>query len=122
MKRNQMREAKTLAKTYYDRLDVYRYQLIKDGDSGETRQKKILVYKNQKFAVSMSGNEAPERGTVVDDSSSTYTLFTDPEIRMQENDLVVIRTFSGQIYEGRTGKTYVAISHGETSLKVDKIV
>ena len=115
------REKRILDKTYYDRLDGYRYRLVKDA-GGETRQERIRIYENRRCALSLSGNDAPEEGTITDSSTSKYTLFAAPEILFQENDLVLVRTASGPVYEGRTGRTYVVLNHGETPVKVEKSV
>lgn len=122
MLRDLEQEKRILDKTYYDRLDGYRYRMVKDTDSGETRQEPIRIYENRRCALSLSGNEAPEEGTITDSSTSKYTLFAAPEISFQENDLVVVRTASGPVYEGRTGRTYVVLNHGETPIKVEKSV
>lgn len=122
MLRDLEREKRILDKTYYDRMDGYRYRLVRDADSGETRQERIRIYENRRCALSLSGNDAPEKGTIVDSSTSKYILFAAPEISFQENDLVVIRTASGPVYEGRTGRTYVLLNHGETPVKVEKSV
>ncbi len=116
------REKRILDKTYCDRMDGYRYRLVKDADSGETRQEPDRIYENRRCALSLSGNDAPEEGTITDSSTSKYTLFAAPEILFRENDLVVVRTASGPIYEGRTGRTYVVLNHGETPVKVEKSV
>lgn len=122
MLRDLEREKRILDKTYYDRMDGYRYRLVKDADSGETHQEPIRIYENRRCALSLSGNDAPEEGTIADSSTNKYILFAAPEILFQENDLVVIRTASGPVYEGRTGRTYVVLNHGETRIKIEKSV
>lgn len=122
MLRDLEREKRILDKTYYDRMDGYRYRLVKDADSGETRQERIRIYENRRCALSLSGNDAPEEGTITDSSTSKYTLFADPGIQLQENDVVVVRTASGPVYEGQSGRTYVVLNHGETPIKVEKSV
>ena len=122
MLRDLEREKRILDKTYYDRMDGYRYRLVKDADSGETRQERVRIYENRRCALSLSGNDAPEEGTITDSSTSKYTLFADPGIQLQENDVVVIRTASGLVYEGRSGRTYVVLNHGETPVKIEKSV
>ena len=104
MLRDLEREKRILDKTYYDRMDGYRYRLVKDADSGETRQERVRIYENRRCALSLSGNHA------------------DPGIQLQENDVVVIRTASGPVYEGRSGRTYVVLNHGETPVKIEKSV
>lgn len=122
MLRELEREKRILEKTYHDRLDVYRYRLVRDRESGETLQERVPVYQDRMCALSLSGNGAPEKGDTADTVSSEGTLFADPGIRMQEKDLAVVRTAAGQVYEGRTGRTYVVMSHGETPLKIEKVV
>lgn len=122
MLRDLEREKRILDKTYYDRMDGYRYRLVKDAESGETRQERVRIYENRRCALSLSGNDAPEEGTITDSSTSKYTLFADPGIQLQENDVVVIRTASGPVYEGRSGRTYVVFNHGETPVKIEKSV
>ena len=60
MLRDLEREKRILDKTYYDRMDGYRYRLVKDADSGETRQERVRIYENRRCALSLSGNDAPE--------------------------------------------------------------
>mgnify|MGYP001034936474 FL=1 len=122
MLRDLEREKRILEKIYYDRMDGYRYRLVKDADSEETRQERVQIYENRRCALSLSGNDAPEEGTITDSSTSKYTLFADPGIQLQENDVVVIRTASGPVYEGRSGRTYVVLNHGETPVKIEKSV
>lgn len=122
MLRDLEREKRILEKIYYDRMDRYRYRLVKDADSEETRQERVQIYENRRCALSLSGNDAPEEGTITDSSTSKYTLFADPGIQLQENDVVVIRTASGPVYEGRSGRTYVVLNHGETPVKIEKSV
>ena len=116
------REKRILERTYHDRMDVYRYRLVRDVESGESRQEQVPVYENRRCALDLSGNGAPEKGTVADAVSTGGTLFADPGILLKENDLAVVRTVSGQVYEGRTGRTYAVLNHGETPLKIEKVV
>lgn len=115
------REKRILAKTYFDRLDVYRTRLVKNPDTGESSLQEVCVYADCPCALSMSSKNAPERGTAADEESNENVIFADPELQMHNNDRVVVRTASGQVYEGRTGKTFVLGSHGETNLKVEAL-
>lgn len=115
------KEKRILAKTYFDRVDVYRSRLTKDPDTGETLSGEWLLYENQPCALSVSNKDAPDSGTIVGTVLNQNVIFAAPELICQENDRILIRTESGQIYEGRSGMTYVAGNHGETSFKVEKM-
>lgn len=122
MLRSLEKESRILARTYYDRLDVYRNRLVKDPDTGESSMEERLVYSDAPCAFSMSSKNAAERGTIADEQSNENVIFADPGLQMNPNDRAVIRTASGQVYEGRTGRTFVIGSHGETNLKVESFV
>lgn len=115
------KEKRILAKTYFDRMDVYRSLLTKDPDTGETMQDEVLLYENRPCALSVTSKDAPDTGTILGTVQNQNVIFSDPELICQENDRIILRAQSGQVYKGRTGMTYVAGSHGETVLKVEKM-
>ena len=84
--------------------------------------KEAQVYRSVPCALSVSSKSGPERGTITDSTSNENVIFADPDIQLVENDHVIVRTESGQTYDGRSGKTYVAGSHGETTIKVERMV
>ena len=108
MRRELQREQRILKKTYHDTLDVFRFVASEDSAIP--------------CALSVSSKSGPERGTVTDSTSNENTIFADPDVLMLENDHVIVSTESGQTYDGRSGKTYVAGSHGETTIKVERMV
>ena len=115
------REARILSKTYHDRMDVYRTRYTKDPKSGESVKTECLLYHDRRCALSVSDNGAPEEHEIVSRNSNQYVIFAAPDIQMIEGDRVVVRQESGQVYEGRCGRTFVYRSHGETELKVEKV-
>lgn len=115
------REAKILAKTFRDRLTVYRKHLGKDPDTLETVEKEDAVYEDIACALSQKSNNAPERQEFHSETQREFTIFTIPGIELEDNDKVAITTETGQIFEGITGKTFAYVSHGETPFSVEKI-
>ena len=122
MRRELQREQRILKKTYHDTLDVFRFVASEDPESGESRMREEQIYSAIPCALSVSSKSGPERGTVTDSTSNEHTIFADPDVLMLENDHVIVSTDSGQTYDGRSGKTYVAGSHGETTIKVERMV
>lgn len=122
MRRELQREQRILRKTYHDVLDSFRFVTVEDPESGESQMKEEQVYSAVPCALSVSSKSGPERGTITDSMSNENVIFADPDIQLLENDHVIIRTESGQTYDGRSGKTYVAGSHGETTIKVERMV
>ena len=120
MLRELERERRILEKTYHDHMDVFRNRVAEDPDTGESRLEETLVYGNRKCAL-VKSVEAPERGVAADTVDETHVLFADPCILLQNNDRVVVRAESGQVYEGRSGMTYVARNHGETGFRIEKM-
>ncbi len=117
-----MNEAAVLAKTYHDRLTVFRYVSHTDGDTGETKEAESVIYKSVPCALSQSKNEVPVREGVTFPKDAGHVLFTMPDIRMEENDRAEVVTQAGESYKGRTGRTFVyAGSHGETRMKIEGI-
>ena len=122
MRRELQREQRILRKTYHDVLDAFRFTMAEDPETGESRMKEEQVYSSVPCALSVSSKSGPERGTITDSTSNENVIFADPDIQMLENDHVIVRTESGQTYDGRSGKTYVTGSPGETTIKVERMV
>lgn len=105
-------------KTYWDRLTVRRKKIQTDPQTGESSFTETEVYVSIPCALSRSNAQAGEQETIASRTSNEYVIFADPEIRLLENDYAIVETEAGEVYEGRTGRTYVAGSHGETVLKI----
>lgn len=55
-------------------------------------------------------------------SDTEHVIFAAPDIRMVDMDRVMVTTEAGQVFRGRTGRTFVyAGSHGETPLYIEEM-
>ncbi len=117
-------EAKILASTYYDRMTVTRRNHVKNEKTHETEPREETVYRDTPCALSMGGNNAPQkdgtnnRRTV----NSSYTIFAQPDIWCRAGDLVEVVTGKGQVYRGRAGRSMRYPSHTETPMEVEEVV
>lgn len=117
-------EAKILAATYHDRMTVTRRNHVKNEKTHETEPQEETVYEGVRCALSMSGNNAPQkdnennRRTV----NSSYTIFSLPGIWCRAGDLVEVVTEEGQTYRGRVGRSMRYPSHTETPMEVEGVV
>lgn len=115
------REAKILAKTFRDRLSVYRKHPERDPKTQATVEVETTVYEDIICALSQKNNGVPERQEFHSETKRDHTIFTTPGIELLDNDRAVIHTEAGQIFEGTTGKTFGYVSHGETPFSVEEI-
>lgn len=115
------REAGILAKTFKDHLSVYRKQKKMNPQTLATVEEEAPVYEDIPCALSQKGNNVPDRQEFHSESKRDYTLFTVPGVELLDNDRAVVQTEAGQTFEGKTGKTFSYVSHGETPFGVEKI-
>lgn len=113
--------AEILRKTYRDKLTVSRGFPGMDG-SGESVRKETRVYENVPCALSQKSTGSPKREDNRRVSDTGHVIFAAPDIRMEEMDRVMVTTEAGQVFRGRTGRTYsYAGSHGETPLYIEEM-
>jgi len=115
------REAEILAKTFRDRLSVYRKEMRTDPETQESREMEALVYENVICALSLSSVSVPERQEFHSEKKMSAVIFTPPGIFLKDNDRAVIITEAGQTYQGKTGKTFGYISHGEAPFEPEAV-
>ena len=115
------RESKILKETFRDQLTATRKQAGTDPDTQETVFQDVMVFENIPCALSNSSGDAPERTEKVSVQSRDMVIFTLPGVFLQANDKVTVTTEAGQIYKGRTGRTFGYISHGETPFLVEDL-
>lgn len=120
MLRELEREKRILERMYHDRMDVYRNTIVKNPDTGESSLREVQIYETRKCSL-VKNTGSPERGTVAGNVTEEHVIFADPDIHLNNNDRVVVRTESGQVYEGRSGMTYVIRNHGETGYRIEKM-
>lgn len=115
------REANVLAKTFRDRMSVYRTRRVRDPETQGTVEKKITIYENIPCALSQKANDTPERQEFHSEKKRTHTVFTLPGVELLDNDRAVIITEAGQEFSGTTGRTFGYISHGETPFTAEAL-
>lgn len=108
------REAGVLAKTFRDRMSVYRTRRVRDPETQGTVEKEVTVYEDIPCALSQKANDTPERQEFHSEKKRTHTVFTMPGVELLDKDKAVIITEAGQRFTGITGRTFGYISHGET--------
>ena len=108
------REAEILAKTFRDRLAVYRKTKEKDPETLETLEKDALIYENIPCALSRGSSNTPQRQEFHSEKQFNAVIFTPPGIELLDSDRAEVATEAGQLFHGITGKTFGYISHGET--------
>lgn len=114
-------EAEILAKTFRDKLTVYRKGKEKDPETLQTIEKNVLVYENLPCALSQGSSNRPDRQEFYSEKQFEAVIFTMPGVEMSDHDQVEIVTEAGQVFQGGTGKTFGYISHGETPFAVEEL-
>lgn len=115
------REAKILAKTFRDRLTVYRKKKVKDPETLQTLEKDALVYEKLPCALSRGSNSKPDRQEFHSEKQFEAVIFTMPGIEMLDHDRAEVVTEAGQTFIGITGRTFGYISHGETPFSTEEL-
>lgn len=117
-------EAGILAATYHDRMTVTRRQHVKNDETHETGPQETVIYTDELCALSLGGNDPPEKDSANNRHtiSSSYTIFSLPEIWCRAGDLVTVTTREGQTYKGRAGRSMRYPSHAETPMEVEEVV
>lgn len=113
------REAAILAKTFKDKLTVYRKKRVKDPKTLQTLEEEVAVYESIPCALSQGSNSKPDRQEFHSEKQFESVLFTMPGIEMLDHDRAVVVTEAGQEFRGITGKTFGYISHGETPFSAE---
>ena len=115
------REAQILAKTFQDRLSVYRRQMRIDPQTQESREEELPVYEDVICALSRGSQSVPERKDFHGEKKMEAVIFTPPGLEIRDNDRAVITTRAGQVHQGKTGRTFAYISHGETPFSPESV-
>lgn len=113
------REAGILARTFRDRLDVYRKRRVKDPKTLQTVEKEEPVYEGIPCALSKGSGNRPDRQEFHGERQFESVVFTMPGVEMLDNDRAVVRTEAGQEFHGVTGRTFGYVSHGETPFSTE---
>ena len=113
--------AEILQRTYRDKLTVVRGSPGVD-ESGESVRKETAAYDSIPCALSQKSTGLPKREGSRRVSDTERVIFAAPDIRMEDMDKVTVVTEAGQVFRGRSGRTYVyAGAHGETPLYIEEM-
>lgn len=121
MEERGQREARILARTFRDRLTVRRAVWVKDPQTEESKQIEEIVYEDIICAYSQASSGMPQREASYSTASRESVLFTVPGVELLDNDLATVVTEAGQTFQGRTGRTFGYISHGETPFAAERL-
>ena len=108
-----MSDADIIATLYFDSMDIYRKEKVKDSNNGVTTMQEVLKYSNLQCSLD-KGSEA----TITDETgtayiSASYKLYCRPTVDIQTGDKLVI-TYNGRTEEFEAGEPYPYKSHIET--------
>ena len=98
-----MSDADIIATLYFDSMDIYRKEKVKDPNTGVTTMQEVLKYSNLQCALD-KGSEvttAGETGTAY--ISAAYKLFCRPTVDIKVGDKLVI-TYNGITGEFEAGE------------------
>lgn len=115
------KEAEILARTFRDRLTVKRFRWQTNPETQESEQVEEVVYDGIRCALSQSSNNKPERQTNYSTAERESVLFTETGIMLEDNDIAIVTTEAGPVYQGKTGRTFMYISHGETPFAAERL-
>lgn len=116
------REEKILLKTFQDHLTVYRSERYVDPESKESVSREVMVYQDAPCALSTSSRKTPEKLGVTSKEDTEMLILTLTDVAMKANDRAEVTTKTGQIFKGRTGRTFIYTgSHGETGMHIETL-
>ena len=108
-----MSDADIIATLYFDSMDIYRKEKVKDPNTGVTTMQEVLKYSGIQCALDKKDEvqTAGETGTAY--ISAAYKLFCRPTVDIKVGDKLVI-TYNGITGEFEAGEPYPYKSHIET--------
>ena len=107
-----MSDADIIATLYFDSMDIYRKEKVKDSNTGVTTMQEVLKYSNLQCSLDKKDEvtTAGETGTAY--ISAAYKLFCRPTVDIKPGDKLVI-TYNGRTEEFEAGDPYPYKSHQE---------
>ena len=108
-----MSDADIIAALYFDSMDIYRKEKVKDPNTGVTTMQEVLKYSNLQWSLDKKDEvqTAGETGTAY--ISAAYKLFCRPTVDIKTGDKLVI-TYNGITGEFEAGAPYPYKSHLQT--------
>lgn len=110
-------------KLFKDSLTVYRVEGEKGAD-GIYSEKEKVIYRDvpcslYRYSQRMSSIAKDEKS--LPESYEMYTIIAPPDVLIAAGDRVEIKS-GGMVYIGRSGRTHVYSTHGDTRMRVWEIV
>ena len=110
-----MTDIEILESTYFDKCTIKRKEKIKNSNTGVTETKEIIIAEDVKCALSKDNGINSISSDGVGKFTEIYKLFLNPNINLQEGDIVEVVSM-GKIYNYLASKPFYYSSHSETSL------
>ena len=108
-------EADIIATLYFDSMDIYRKEKVKNPNTGVTTMQEVLKYSNLVCCLDKKEEIQTKGETGTTYISAAYKLFCRPTVDIQVGDKLVI-TYHDRIEEFEAGDPYPYKSHIETPL------
>ena len=110
-----MSDADIIAALYFDSMDIYRKEKVKDPNTGVTTMQEVLKYSNLQCALDKKDEVTTggELGTTY--ISAAYKLFCRPTVDIRLGDKLVI-TYNGISEVFEAGEPYPYKSHQEITV------
>lgn len=106
-------EADIIATLYFDNMDIYRKEKVKNPNTGITTMQEILKYSNLQCSLDKKDEVQTDGEVGSAYISAAYKLFCRPTVDIQVGDKLVI-TYNGRTEEFEAGEPYPYKSHIET--------
>ena len=107
-----MSDADIIATLYFDSMDIYRKEKVKDSNTGVTTMQEVLKYSNLQCSLDKKDEVQTSREIGTAFISSAYKLFCRPTVDIQVGDKLII-TYNGRTEEFEAGDPYPYKSHQE---------
>ena len=107
---------RAIERLYTDVVDIYRYENVKDTNTGVTRKEAILKYEKQPCRISQRALAATNQTEAQNNINYEPKLFISPELVLTQGDLV--RAARGSVerrYEA--GEPFIYPTHQEALLQ-----
>ena len=107
-----MSDADIIATLYFDSMDIYRKEKVKDPNTGVTTMQEVLKYSNIQCSLDKGSETTTAGETGISYILSSYKLFCRPTVDIMAGDKLII-TYNGRTEEVEAGEPYPYKSHQE---------
>ena len=106
-------EADIIATLYFDSMDIYRKEKVKDPNTGISTMKEVLKYSNINCCLDKGSETTITGETGTASIIAPYKLFCRPTVDIKSGDTLII-TYNGRTETFEAGEPYPYVSHIET--------